>query len=92
MSIASARPGTDLCAMTVIDMRASMHVVYRLAARYRRMVAAAGAARRARAEACWRADPLSHPALRGMSPHQLDDLPLDRTLFGREGDDGICLP
>ena len=69
-----------------------MHVVYRLAAWFRRMVAAARAARRARDAAGWRRDPLSHPALRGMSVRELDDLPLDRTLFGCEGDDGIRLP
>jgi len=43
--------------------------------------AAAKAARAARQQRGWLRDPLSHPALAGMSSHQLADLPLDRSLF-----------
>lgn len=67
-----------------------MHNIYIVATWLRRRYAAAGSARRTREEAHWRRDPLSHPVLRGMSSHDLDDLPLDRTLFGRDGDDGLC--
>ena len=50
-------------------------MIQTLLARYRR----AGASHRLFAEARYVSDPLSHPALRAMSPRELADLP-----FGRE--------
>jgi hypothetical protein len=46
---------------------------------------ALAALQNARAEARWRRDPLSHPALKHMSARDLADLPLDRALFGDAG-------
>jgi hypothetical protein len=49
-----------------------------------RQHAAAKAARQERQVRAWLRDPLSHPALSAMSPHELADLPLDRNLFRDE--------
>lgn len=44
----------------------------------------AKAARAERQRRVWARDPLSHPALSRMTPHQLADLPLERNLFVEE--------
>jgi hypothetical protein len=49
--------------------------------RYRR----AGASRRLFTEARYISDPLSHPALRGMSQRELADLPFGRDEASRDG-------
>jgi uncharacterized protein YjiS (DUF1127 family) len=61
-----------------------MQLIHKIATRLARRHAAATAARRQRQARAWRRDPLSHPALSDMSPHQLADLPLERGLFRDE--------
>ena len=53
----------------------------RIAEWLNRRSAAAKAARERAREHDWQRDPLSHPVLSRMSPHQLADLPLERALF-----------
>lgn len=38
----------------------------------------------------WRLDPLSHPALRAMSSHQLADLPIGHPVLPERLTDGRC--
>ena len=56
----------------------------RIATSIARQHAAARAARQERQARAWLRDPLSHPALSDMSPHDLADLPLERSLFRDE--------
>jgi hypothetical protein len=58
-----------------------MQHFHRIATWLARQHAAARAARQERQASAWRRDPLSHPALSDMSPRELADLPLERSLF-----------
>lgn len=64
-----------------------MQQLYRIATWLARRSAATKAARQERQRRAWARDPLSHPALSGMTPHQLADLPLERALFRHDAQD-----
>jgi len=61
-----------------------MHHFHRIATWIAGRHAAARTARQERQARAWLRDPLSHPALTDMSPRELADLPLERSLFRDE--------
>jgi hypothetical protein len=58
-----------------------MQHFHRIATWLARQHAAAQAAHEERQTRAWLRDPLSHPALSKMCPHELADVPLERSLF-----------